>query len=409
MKKILILGAGEYQVPLIQRANSRGLYTIVVSPEGDYPGFKIADKAYYFDVRDKIKILETAKKEAISGIVTDQTDIPVKTVAYVAEKLHLPGIGYEVAKLFTDKYLMRKKCKDIGIPTIKYRLAKTISDAKKFCQAAGYPVVIKPKDNQGSRGVYKISGNNELENYFRISQGFSSDNKVLLEEFIDGCEFVVDSLVAGYLYQNLIIGDSYIFNLKNKFIPNQRFFPTIHKQEIKDRLLELDEKIIRGFGLKQGITFGEYILDSKTNNIYLLEIGARGQGVYVSSDLIPFFTGLDINKFLLDTALGEKVNFSIRQKNNISAGYIAFYLPAGKVAEINGIEEISKIDGVLIHNLNSIKKNQLTKSFDDKTFRKALLIKSTGRNGLNSLIAKIKSTIDIKVETKKGLEGIIWD
>jgi biotin carboxylase len=180
MKRILILGAGEYQVPLIESAKKMGLFTIVVSPTGGYPGLNITDKAYFFDVRDKNKILEIAKKEVIDGVTTDQTDIAVSTVAYIAEKLNLAGIGFQVSKLFTDKYLMREKCKSAGIPTLKYTLVDTVREAENFCSVAGYPVVLKPVDNQGSRGVYKIHDNNELEKYFDDSRHFSSNKKVLM-------------------------------------------------------------------------------------------------------------------------------------------------------------------------------------------------------------------------------------
>ena len=409
MKKIIILGAGEYQVPLIKKAKEMGLYTIVVSPKGEYPGLYIADKVYFFDVRDKTNILKIAQKEKINGITTDQTDLPVSTVAYVAEKLSLPGIGYEVSRLFTDKYLMREKCKSIGISTAIYRLVNSINKAKKFCDDIGYPVVLKPVDNQGSRGVYKIYNEFDLGKYFSVSQKYSLNQDILLEEFIDGDEFIVDSLVVDNRYQNLLIGDSYFFNFKNKFIPNKRLFPTICKADIANRLLEIDEKIIRNFGIKQGITFAEYKIDKKTNNIYLIEIAARGQAIYISSHVIPELKNFDVSAFILSNALGEKVNTSIDHTNQMSTGYVAFYFPAGKIVELNGIEDLENIKNVLKHNLHSIKKNQLVARLEDKTARKIIIIKSTNRKELDVLNKKLKELLKIKVLTKEGLKGIIWD
>lgn len=409
MKKILILGAGEYQVPIIKKAKENKLYTIVVSPAGEYPGLTVADKVYFFDVRDKARILDIAIKEKIDGVLTDQTDLPVSTVAYIAEKLGLPGIGHKVSILFSNKFLMREKCREIGISVLKYELADKISRAQKFCKTTGFPVVIKPVDSQGSRGVYKICSKHDLEKYFKISQNYSSNHGVLLEEFIEGYEFIVDSLVIDHNYQNLAIGDSYYFNLKNSFISNKRLFPTIHSKQITDRIIELDKKIIDAFGLTQGITFGEYLLDKKTKNIYLLEIGARGQGAYISSDLIPELTNIDLSNLILDFALGEKVQPDIQKVKNVVAGYIALYLPVGKVVGIEGPDEIDSYNGILRHNLYSIKLNQLIKSFENKSSRKIILIKSTNRRKLNELIRKIKGTLNIKVETKEGIKGVIWD
>ena len=118
-KTILILGANTLQMPLIEKANSMGMNTLVVSPFCDEPGHSISTFSEYFDIADQVEILKIARKYGVCGIITDQTDIPVRTVAYVAEKLGLPGIGYETAKLFTDKFLMREKCKDLGIRTLR--------------------------------------------------------------------------------------------------------------------------------------------------------------------------------------------------------------------------------------------------------------------------------------------------
>ena len=103
----MILGAGIYQVPLIRTARRMGLYTIVVSIPGDYPGFALADKIYELNTRDKEAILAAAEKEQIDGICTSGTDVAVSTIGYVCEKMHLSGIPYEAAEILTDKAKMK--------------------------------------------------------------------------------------------------------------------------------------------------------------------------------------------------------------------------------------------------------------------------------------------------------------
>ena len=143
----MVLGAGLYQVPLITTAQKQGIYTIAVSPDGDYPGLKVADKTYLYDVRDEESILRAAQEENIDGIVTDQTDIAVRTVAYVANNMGLPGIDYECAKRFTDKYLMRERCEELGLPTIKHRIVSSEAEAEAFLNETGTDAIIKPVDN----------------------------------------------------------------------------------------------------------------------------------------------------------------------------------------------------------------------------------------------------------------------
>ena len=110
----MILGAGQLQIPIIEKAKERGYTVIVVSPDADEPGVGCADYYVNADVRNYEKIIDAANYYKIDGITTDQTDIPVRTAAYVAEKMGLSGIGYEKGLLFTNKYMQRIKCKELG-------------------------------------------------------------------------------------------------------------------------------------------------------------------------------------------------------------------------------------------------------------------------------------------------------
>ena len=153
------------QVPIIELSKKRGFETIVVSIPGNYPGLKIADKTYEVDISDKEKILEVAKIEQVDGIVTDQLDFPVPTVAYVTEKLGLPSIGYDCALKFTNKYLMRNECARLGINNPEYYKVSTLDEAREKCLDIGFPVIIKPTDSAGSRGTYRL----EVSRNWRIS------------------------------------------------------------------------------------------------------------------------------------------------------------------------------------------------------------------------------------------------
>ena len=117
MKKILIIGAGDFQLPLVQEA-AKQYEVYVAAPKVDKAFEPYIKQAFITEVRAENEILDFAKNVGIVGVVTDQTDIAVRTVAYVAEKLGLPGIGYDSACLFTDKALMRKKMAELGIRTL---------------------------------------------------------------------------------------------------------------------------------------------------------------------------------------------------------------------------------------------------------------------------------------------------
>lgn len=132
MKWFMVLGAGEFQLPLIRAAKAKGMRVAVVSIPGDYPGFAEADASVLCDVRDKEAVLKAAREYEICGIATDQTDLPVPTVAYVASRLGLPGMSEEVALNFTDKARMRRLCSRAGLPTIPACQAGSLEEAKTF-------------------------------------------------------------------------------------------------------------------------------------------------------------------------------------------------------------------------------------------------------------------------------------
>jgi biotin carboxylase len=408
MIKIMILGAGVYQVPLIEAAKSRGMETIAVSPKGDYPGLKIADKVYYIDVRDEEKILEAAKIENISGITTDQTDMAIRTVAYVAEELGLPGIGYDCAKVFTDKWMMRKKTAELGLATIRAEKISSLDQGREFLSKIGKSVIIKPLDNQGSRGVSIVESEDELEAKFHIALGFSKRSEVIIEEYICGKEIEVDSIVVDYTVEHLMHADLESFDIPDTFASTTRLFPSSLEKKKMEGLLDVNKKTLSGFGLKQGLTHCEYMIDEK-GEIYLIEAAARGGGTYISSHLTKLQTGLDTSPFLLDIAINEVKDMPAFSRELCHSGYVTFYLPKGEVISKEGVDEIDGKEYVYKHMLDDIMVGMKTSDPRDKTSRYAIILKDDSREKIEEDIEEIRQLVDIKVRKSDGsIEGPIW-
>ena len=152
--KIMILGAGIYQVPLIETAKKMGLYTIVVSIPGNYPGFEIADQVYYENTVDEEKILEIAKKERIKGIVTTGTDVCVKTIGRVCDAMGLNGLSYEASKVAVDKMLMKSRYEEFGVRTMM------LTWNEENALASGWPG--DPERGLTAKGKEAIRRMNEL-------------------------------------------------------------------------------------------------------------------------------------------------------------------------------------------------------------------------------------------------------
>ena len=351
-KTVMILGANVLQMPLIERANERGFNTVVVSPATSEPGHKIATFSEKCDVVDEAGVLNLARKYHIDGIITDQTDLPVRTISYVANELGLPGNDYSVACTFTDKFLMREMCKKLGFKTLQYKLCQSLDEVIDFFESVGKDIILKPVDNQGSKGVYKISSKEDIFARYGESIQYSRSNRVLAEEFVIGREFLVEGICFNYEYKNLCCGDTLYFDIPDVFAARRREFPSIASAELVQKVLEMNAKIATGFGLKQGITHGEYIIDG--NDVILPEIAARGGGVFISSDLISLQTGFCTEDYLLDIALGQATGFPAIKKQNQCCCYISFFLPEGTISGIEGIEEIKALPYTYHNNLNSL-------------------------------------------------------
>lgn len=411
-EKIMILGAGRGQVSLINICKQYGLETIVVSVDGDYPGFSIADSIYKVDIKEKDKILSIAKDEGVIGIVTTEVDAAVPTAAYVSDKLQLPSIGYDVSLKFTNKNMMYQEAGKISIDVPKFSAVSSIDEAIFVADRIGYPLIMKPVDGTASKGVFKVQNSDELNLYFNDSLKCSDMKEILIEEFISGQEYVIEAFTNNYQVTNLIVGHRDYFDLPNTFIPKASVFTDANStiSNIEKRILEINKTLIIGFGLKFGITHAEYIYNKQTDKIYLVEIAARGGGVRISSDLIPLGCGINAEKLLVEAILGKiEENKTIRLTKGSSA-YFTYLLPEGKIVKIENTEKVEEIKGVHRAFFDNVYVGMNTPKVSDKSSRKGpILVYGKTKKECYEVIDKVKSVLKIGVETPTGeIQGIQW-
>lgn len=412
MKKIMILGAGEGQLPFINICKKRGYYVIVVSISGNYPGFKLADKSYFVDTKNKDEILNIARLENIDAILTDQTDVSVPTVAYVSEQLGLRGIGYDTSLKFSNKFLMRKAAKEAGVYVPDFAQTNSFDEAKSIAKRIGFPLMIKPVDSSGSRGVYKINSIKELCDNFFISQKYSANGYVILEQFIKGKEYLVDGFAMNNKYINLDLGVKEYFDVSNIFVSKMCMFSSASRSfdNIGNEVLETNKKLVEGIGLPFGITHAEYLYSKEEDKVYLVEIAARGGGVFLSSDITPAATGFNSNESLINYVVeGQVLNIdNVKLDTNVSA-WICFTFPKGKIISIEGVSETLNLNGVYKFDLNDVYIGKDTEQLKDDSGKYGpILIKGTSEEECYKVIDQVKSIVVIKVKTDNGIENMIW-
>lgn len=413
MKKVMILGAGRGQIPIMEICRKYGWYIITVSPKGDYPGLQVADKVYFLNVIDKDAVLRAAITENIQAILTDQLDVAVQTVAYVAEKMGLPGITLDVALKFTNKCIMREEARNIGINVPQSITVACLEDLLSIMNHGNsfeFPLMMKPVDSDASRGVYKVNNINDIIAKFADSKAASGAGAVILEQYVEGKEYVVDAFTRDFEVTNLVVGHRDYFRVPDTFIPNATVFVDALSADsaLEMRLKAINKQLVEGFGLKFGITHGEYIYNEKEDKIYLVEIAARGGGVFISSDLIPAASGVDANDLLVREALGIEERNEINLQTGASA-YFCYLTPKGIVSRLKGIDDVHKMTNVIKAYFDNIYPGMVTDDIVNKSSRKGpILVKGRTKADCYATIECVKSVLDIEVTEQNQTYSVIW-
>lgn len=336
----MILGAGTYQVPLIQTAKRLGLYTIVVSIPGNYRGFYYADKIYELDTRDREGILRAAKKEQIDGICTSGTDVAVSTIGYVCEQMGLTGIPLNAAETLTDKALMKEAFLKGNVCVAKGRRAYSFADAKEIAEELGYPVVVKRVDSSGSRGITVVKKPSRLQEAYIFASEKSSKEYVLVEEFLNGIEIGVDGFVQNGELVFLAPHGKFVYHGKTTTIPMGHEFPYHCSDTLREEIHRQMQAAVTATGADQCSVNADVFVDGE--NVYIIEMGGR-TGATCIPELISIYYGFDFYEKMIRNALGEKVEFQTEGNNACKAKLLVSPV-SGKITDIDeeGIEKLKR-------------------------------------------------------------------
>ena len=333
------------------------------------------------------------------------------TVAYVAEKLGLPGNRYETVMTYCNKNHFRDACDKAGVPCPKH-IAVYSANADLSIFGGVFPLMVKPADSQSSIGVKKVNNLEDLQIALQFALEKSPTHSAIVEEFFEGREVVCEGFIDNGRYYPLQFADRRYFDLDGVLIPSQTIFPSNLSKEIQERIVGYEQALSNSTKPTFAITHSEYLVNEATGEVRVVESALRGGGVYISSDLIPMTTGIDINDVLLDKALGVEVDVDsvFAKRNDKAAAYVCFYLPEGIVQSVSGIDEIKSMSFVKKAYIDGIEVGQQTTPPSYKGARKGpILVQGNNRDELERNILNVQNTLSVSVKQQNGeLCNIKW-
>ena len=300
-KSVLIFGVGPLQKSIIDRAKLMGLYTIGIDPAADATCKDEVDAFEIVGGQDFDGTMAVAKKYQIDAIVTAATDKPLVMMARVAKELNLPFYSVETAQWSTDKFQMKERFELGGVPHAQGRLISKVEEAEGLV----FPVIVKPRDNSGSRGVKLCRDKNELQISIDEALENSKLDTVLVEEFIEGPEYSIESLHHDGKSEVVQFTEKktteFPYNVELGHIQ-----PANISEENKQKIREIISKIGKALNFENCPSHTELKINDR--GIFVIETSPRLGGDYITSTLTPLSTGVNLEDELLKISLGEKIN-----------------------------------------------------------------------------------------------------
>lgn len=320
------------QIPAIKKAKDLGCYVITCDYLPENPGHRYADEYHNISTTDLNGVLSLAKALKIDGIVAYASDPAAPTAAYVAEKLGLPGNPYESVKILTEKDKFREFLSSHGFKTPKAKGYFLYEEASKDISEFTFPVMVKPVDSSGSKGVVKIFSPDGLKAAVDEALSYSRGKRFIVEEFIEKKGYQVSGdgfSVNGKLVFTSYGNELYSGKVVRDYVALGEFWPSLLTAEQKKKVDDELQRLITALGMKTSAYNIEVIID-KDDNVYVLELGPRNGGSYIPQ-LIEYATGVDLIDYTIKAALGEDCS---DLKMVASKGYWSNYMILSKTTGI---------------------------------------------------------------------------
>lgn len=348
MKTALILGAGVEQTLAIREAQQLGYRVIAFDGNPKAVGLSIADDSGVVDIGNADEVIRHIAGKKIDGVFCHGVEIQ-HVVSRIASRLRLPGLAPETADIATNKALRIRRLTEAGVPVAKYRVVSSREQLLPAAQAIGFPLVVKPEQSSGARGVQVVDTPSRLDEAWYDALRYSRDGLILVEELLSGPEVSTEALVyAGRIHTFALADRNYSKNaiFSPYFVEDGIDFPSALPEDIQRNVIEVTERAIRCLGIDFGSAKGDVIIDKGEPKI--IEIACRSSGGWFGAGSIPLATGSNMLKPLIQMAMGDEPDLdALKWKQQLGCAQ-RYLIPvqAGVVHSVSGKDEAESAEGV---------------------------------------------------------------
>lgn len=341
MKKLLVLAAGILQVPVIKKAKEMGIYVVAADGSEHAVGLQLADKPIVVNITSEEEMLRVAREEQVDGVIHPCSEVSMNVMGRINDELGLSGISREAAVRATNKHLMREAFEAGNAPSPKSILTESAEDAWNHLQN-GFDSdgILKPSRNSGSRGIAKVTRDMPKEDFVKaydVALNESRDKSVLIEQFIEGPEFSIEIIVWDSKVNVLTVTDKKTTEAPH-FVELGHSQPSCFSAEDVEKLKAAAVAGVKALGVNNCACHAEAkLMDGKA---YLMEIGARLGGDFISTELTHLSTGIDMVAAAINCALGiEPCLEPTEEKHGVCIRY--FCPKPGKLVNISNTEVLN--------------------------------------------------------------------
>ena len=311
----MLLGGLRYLLPVIEAAHRLGIYVITCDYLPDNIAHKYSDEYHNVSIVDKEAVLELARKLQIDGIMSFAVDPGVVTAAYVQEQMELPGNPYESVCILQNKDRFRNFLTQHGFNVPKAKGFASMEDALAEKYWFPWPVIVKPTDSAGSKGVTRVNRLEDLEPALKVAFDHSISGRVIVEEFIEkqGCSSDTDCFsVDGQLKFVSFSAQRFDEDAPNPYTPSAYSWPSTFTPAQEEELTSEIQRLLTLLGMRTSI----YNIETRvgTNGKpYIMEVSPRGGGNRLA-EMLRYATGVDLITNAVRAAVGEEV-VDVEQKS----------------------------------------------------------------------------------------------